>query len=146
MLKLFVKEGQQVEETEVLIHCVKRDAKVIRIENYVNQISKTVNAALDDTVYKLSAEQILYIESVERKTFLYTKDDVYQSEEALYRLEQNLNRTGIVRISKNCLVNVDALRSIRPLTNQRFEATLVNDEKLVVSRKYISELKKTLEM
>lgn len=104
-----------------------------------------MHVSSNDGMYRIRADNILYIETVERRTFLYTPDKVYETREPLYQLENQLSDTGITRISKNCLLNVDSLTHICPFTNHRFEATLINGEKVLVSRTYISDLKKKLE-
>ena len=42
-----------------------------------------------------------YIESVDRKCFIYTSDEVYESEFRLYELEQRLEEHGFFRVSKS---------------------------------------------
>ena len=95
-------------------------------------------------VFQLHISDIYYIESVERKTFLYTKDEVYITDKRLYELEEMLKEAGIIRISKSCLMNVDMLYSIRQLMNSQLEATLLNGEKLIVARTYLKSIKKIL--
>ena len=143
-MKVSINENQETEE--VIINCMKKDSRIQKIEDYVNQITVEMNATINGEIFKVSAGNTLYIESVDRKTFLYTKENVYLSQDSLSLLEERLQRTGIVRISKNCLLNVDSLKSIRPFANHRFEATLKNGEKLLISRMYIRDLKKKLEM
>ena len=83
---------------------------------------------------------------VERKTFLYTKDEVYMTDKKLYELEDMFREAGIIRISKSCLVNVDMLCSIRQLMNSQLEATLRNGEKLIVERTYLKSIKNILSL
>lgn len=58
-------------------------------------------------LFQIPISEIYYVESVERKTFFYTKDEVYMADKKLYELEDLLAGTGIVRISKSCLMNVE---------------------------------------
>ena len=44
------------------------------------------------------------------------------------------------------LLNIEVIQSVSPTFSGRFEATLVNDERVAVSRKYVPELKKALGM
>ncbi|MDE6602202.1 MAG: LytTR family transcriptional regulator DNA-binding domain-containing protein [Lachnospiraceae bacterium] len=84
------------------------------------------------------------MESVERKTFFYTKDEVYLTDKKLYELEELLKEAGIVRISKSYLMNVDMLYRVRRLANSQLEATLTNGEKLIVARTYLKSIKNCL--
>ncbi|NLG02845.1 MAG: LytTR family transcriptional regulator [Clostridia bacterium] len=94
--------------------------------------------------YSLSISDIFYIEAVERKTFIYTEKEIYVSEKKLYELEEMLNETGIVRISKSCLMNMEVLLSVRQLLNSQLEATMINGEKLLIARTYLKNIKKIL--
>ena len=138
--------NEKQEREEVIINCREKDNRVRKIEDYVNQIAVEINVAMDGEMHRISADHILYIESVDRKTFLCTEENIYFNQESLCSLEERLRKTSIVRISKNCLLNVDSLKSIRPFANHRFEATLKNGEKLLISRMYIKDLKKKLSM
>lgn len=44
------------------------------------------------------------------------------------------------------LLNIESIKAIAPLLSGRFEALLVNGEKVAISRKYVPELKKGLGM
>lgn len=144
-MQVIIREEENRKETQVFIYCRKADEKIRKIENFIKRMSFTMNVTSNDRIYRIRADDILYMESVDRRTFLYTLEKVYETKEPLYQLENQLRGTGITRISKNCLLNVDSLQHIAPFTNHRFEATLVNGEKILVSRTYINDLKKKLE-
>ncbi|MGM0166188.1 hypothetical protein IGI39_001146 [Enterococcus sp. AZ135] len=96
--------------------------------------------------YKLPFSEILYIEVVDKKSFIYTQDMVCQSAEKLYQLEEKLFPHKFIRIGKSMLLNIESIRAVSPTLSGRFEATLVNDERVAVSRKYVPDLKKGLGM
>lgn len=92
--------------------------------------------------YKVPYSNVFYIEVVDKKSFIYTQDKVYQSAEKLYQLEEKLLPHKFIRIGKSMLLNIEVIQSVSPTLSGRFEATLVNDERVAVSRKYVPELKK----
>ncbi|MGL9747235.1 LytTR family DNA-binding domain-containing protein [Enterococcus sp. DIV0170] len=96
--------------------------------------------------YKVPYSNVFYIEVVDKKSFIYTQDKVYQSAEKLYQLEEELLPHKFIRIGKSMLLNIEVIQSVSPTLSGRFEATLVNDERVAVSRKYVPELKKALGM
>lgn len=71
---------------------------------------------------------------------------VCQSAEKLYQLEEKLFPHKFIRIGKSMLLNIESIRAVSPTLSGRFEATLVNDERVAVSRKYVPDLKKGLGM
>ena len=49
-----------------------------------------------------------------------------------------------LRVSKSVLLNLMKVRAIRPALNSRFTAELITGEQVVITRKYVPELKKAL--
>ncbi|WP_410976907.1 LytTR family DNA-binding domain-containing protein [Bacillus safensis] len=93
---------------------------------------------------KIYYHDILYIESVDKKSFLYTTDGVFLLKEKLFELEERLEIYDYVRISKSMILNIDSIADISPKTSGRFEASLTNEEKVMISRFYIQALKEKL--
>ena len=89
-------------------------------------------------------KEIFYFESVDGKIFFYTENEIYEAMAKLYKIEESLKNLQFSRISKTVIANLDKMLSIRKAENSRLVATLVNQEKLVVSRQYVSEIKKKL--
>lgn len=120
------------------------DTKTKKLIKKIKSLDFMINGNSQGKVFQVHISDIYYVESVERKTFLYTKDEVYMTDKKLYELEEMLKEAGIIRISKSCLVNVDMLYSIRQLMNSQLEATLLNGEKLIVARTYLKSIKNIL--
>ena len=120
------------------------DTKTKKLIKKIESLDFIISGNSNGKVFQVHISDIYYVESVERKTFLYTKDEVYMTDKKLYELEEMLREAGIIRISKSCLVNVDMLYSIRQLMNSQLEATLLNGEKLIVARTYLKSIKNIL--
>lgn len=97
----------------------------------------------DDNKYFCKMEQIYYVESVDKKTFIYTKDECYQTKKRLYELEEALN-ANFLRCSKSMIVNIRKIKTVKSDLNGRMHAQLLNDETIVISRNYVRDLKKRL--
>lgn len=95
-------------------------------------------------IYRIKPASIYYIEVVDNKTFLYCKDKVYESRQKLYELEESLANNDFLRVSKSVILNLSKINSLNPALSGRFEATLDNYEKIIISRQYVSDLKKRL--
>lgn len=95
-----------------------------------------IYGVLDEEKVLLDLKEIYYFEAVDRKVFAYTQGCVYQVSNTLTVLEQDLEEYGFVRISKAGLVNIYALKRIRPEPNMRISAVLKNGEKLQINRGY----------
>ena len=90
----------------------------------------------------ISISDIYYVENVERKLFIYTEGDVYRFDGSMSDIESRIEDTALVRISRTCIMNSDHLKEIRQIRNSHLEAVMDNDEKLIVSRKYLPDIKK----
>jgi DNA-binding LytR/AlgR family response regulator len=121
------------------------DQRLQRIVDYIRQYSFSIKGSADGQIFHLPLENILYIDSVDGRTFVYCHEKLYESKETLFSLEQSLINTPFVRISKSCILNINALKSVRTLLNHRMEVLLTNGEKLIVTRSYIDNLKMKLE-
>lgn len=120
------------------------DTKTKRLIKKIEGLDFMVSGNSKGKVFQVHISDIYYMESVERRTFLYTKDEIYVTDKKLYELEEMLRDAGIIRISKSCLMNMDMLYSIRQLMNSQLEATLLNGEKLIVARTYLKNIKNIL--
>ncbi len=117
------------------------DTKTKKLIKKIEALDFMVSGNSKGKAFQVHISDIYYMESVERKTFFYTKDEVYMTDMKLYELEELLRETGIIRISKSCLMNADMLYSIKQLMNSQLEATLLNGEKLIVARTYLKNIK-----
>ena len=99
----------------------------------------------DGETVLLETVAFYYIESVDKRTFVYTKDDCYESRLRLYELEETLG-TFFLRISKSMIVNLKKIKAVKSDLSGRMEATMLNGEKIVISRSYVKEIKRRLDL
>lgn len=128
----------------ITIEYSELDMKIKKIIQRIKSLDLMISANSDGKTFSLNVSEIYYIETVGRKVFLYTEDEIYMVDKKLYELEKQLEDTGIIRISKFCLMNMDMLYSVKQLMNSQLEATLLNGEKLIVARTYLKCIKDIL--
>ena len=95
-------------------------------------------------MYFVNSSDVLYFESVDNRTFLYTEDAVMEVRQRLYELEMILSEKDFIRISKSQIVNINKIRALRPELNRTLLATMCNGEQLSVSRKYVKAIRNLL--
>ena len=110
----------------------------------MRMLDMQISAERNGETYILDANQILYIEAVERKTFIYTETDMYESELKLYEVEEQLLERDFLRISKQSIVNLRMIKSLKADINRKIKLTLKNGEQIMVSRMYSDDLRKKL--
>jgi len=136
ILKL-IKE-KDLKETEVQVKYAEMNGQVKVIINKIRSCNSFVIGELDKIKYKININCIYYIESVDKRTYIYCKEKVYYSQMKLYEILEKLERFEFVQISKSCIVNLNVMVSIERLLNSKMEVKLNNGEKVVASRKYIN--------
>ena len=132
------------DDTEVIIRAPHLNNDIERMVAMMRMIDMQIAVRKDNETYLLETEKILYIEAVDRKTFVYTNSENYESELKLYEIEQELIERDFLRISKNSIVNLRKIKSLKTDVNRKIRITLQNGEQILVSRMYSDELRKKL--
>lgn len=143
-MKLTIHEDASVGETEIVIRCSCLDRRLQKLVSQIRQYSSCLTGYQENRQFQLPLETICYLESIDGTTFLYQEKEVYACRETLAALEPSLARSGFVRISKNCILNIAFLEYVEPLFNHRLKAILKNGEALIISRSYIPSLQDQL--
>ena len=143
-MRISIHTDDRAGDTEIVITCrqltpeIERVLATLRILNQQLMVSKGEESVI------LDVSAILYIESVDRKTFVYTKDSVYESKLKLYEIEARLCESGFIRANKSCLIQIRQIKSLRSDLDRRIRVTFESGEQILVSRQYADELKKRL--
>ena len=143
-MKIEINVDDKIEETCISISCKGLTPELQRMLAMMRILDKKLSAMRDGETFLLDISEIIYIETIDRKTFVYTKDGVYESGLRLYELEQQLEECGFCRVSKSCLVQLRAIRSLKSDINRRIRVTLDNGEVIIASRQYADGIKKRL--
>lgn len=139
-MKIIIQDPVAGEEDSVIISAKSMTDNVLRAINLLKS-PDGLPVFLDEQNYMLPLADIYYVESVDLKTFVYTKKDVYRSRQKLYEVEDMLDGGDFLRISKQVIVNIKKIKSISPAGDSRFQATLINGENVIISRQYVPALK-----
>ena len=137
-------EKRQVKDQPltVIIEYPEYDSSVDSLVRKIENMSICFTGKTEGKKESIDLSDIYYIENVERKIFLYTKTDVYRYDGSMTDIEGSVDGTDLVRISRTCFMNVTHLKEIMQIRNSHLEAVLDNEEKLIVSRKYLQDIKK----
>ena len=130
------------EMMEIRYHWVTDEIR--EIVSFVKSRQGQLSALQDGKRYEVPVADLFYAESVDDRVFLYTAADSYEIRMKLYELEDLLKNKSFLRISKSMIVNLMKISSVRPALNGRFSAALKNGEEIIISRKYVPELKQVL--
>lgn len=143
-MKIKIQETAGLQETEVIINCRQTDESILKMLAMLRVFDKKITGLKNGETFLMDAAAVLYIDTVDKKTFLYTDKEVYETPLRLYELEERLQSCDFVRISKAGLVNFNQIKSLRPDMGSRMRLTMNNGETVIVSRQYVPEIKKKL--
>ena len=130
--------------TAVEIHCREVTSETERLERYIGRFDERLQATSEGNTYNVQIDEILYIESVDKKTFLYTTGHVLQTEKRLYELEELLDEKTFFRASKSVIVNLNKITKLKPEVTRNILATLTNGEVIVISRRNVKAIKELI--
>ena len=106
---------------------------------------KYIEGSIDGKRLTVPLADMYYFETVDRKTFGYTKDTCIEIKETLQGIIEEHETAGCVRISKSSVVNLYKIKKLQGDLNMRTLIHLKNGETLVMNRAYRAEFYKALE-
>lgn len=143
-MKISININEAVADTEVNISCNQLTPEIEKMIATLRILNQQFMVQKEEETYILDVSKIIYIEAVERKTFVYTEETYYESKLKLYEMEERLFECGFFRVSKSCLVHLRYVKSLKNDIDRKLRLTLENGEQIMVSRQYAEEIKKRL--
>lgn len=142
-MKYIIRQISDGEDELILRYC-KVTPEVERVFEFMNTPEKKLIGTKDGLREVIDITNILYVESVDGKSFVYTENDVLGVEFTLAQLEQVLVAKNFFRCSKSMIININKVRKLKSLASNRIDATMCSGEHLIISRTYASDFRKRL--
>lgn len=143
-MKITINIVPENDDPEILISCKQLTPEIERIIASLRMLENQLTVRLNGEIHILDPFDALYLESVDRRTFVYTKNQVYETDLKLYELEEKLANQYFFRVSKSCIVNLKKIKTLKADLERRIRITMDNDEQIIASRMYADELRKRL--
>jgi len=131
---------------QIVISCNEYNKGIGKIRKYAEQIEDTILIKDGNDKILIIHNDIFYIESVDKRTFIYLENRVVECEMRLYELEKLLDKFSFLRISKSFIVNIAHVKSIVLMINRNLTLTMKNKEKVIVSRRYVKKFNEIIGM
>ena len=141
-IEIFVDE--KATDLNISVTCKQLTPDVERILTMLRMMNHQLMVKKNEETFLLDIAQVIYIESVDRKCFVYTSDEIYETDLRLYELEKQLEGYGFFRVSKSFLIHLQKVQSLKAEINRKIRITMSNGEQIIASRQYAEELKKRL--
>ncbi|MBS6023052.1 MAG: LytTR family transcriptional regulator DNA-binding domain-containing protein [Paeniclostridium sordellii] len=143
-MNVIVEKQEDLIEDKVVIYCREESQEIKRIKGFIKNINMKLCVSLDCKKIMITPEEIYYIESVDKRTFVYIKDKVLECSLRLYEIEERFKEFSFFRASKSTIVNVMYIKDINILLNRNLLVTLENKEKLIISRRNVKDFRKLI--
>ena len=143
-MKVTVEPIGREREEALIVCCHDPDAAWVERVREAAFGQRSVCGWRGDELHQLKLSEIYYFEVVDDCSFLYTHGEVFETKEKLYEFERLCAGSMLFRCSKSMILNAERIDYVRPSLSGRFEAVLSNGEKVMVSRKYVADLKRLL--
>ena len=114
-----------------------------KVLTLINTMNTKIIGYKRDKKYFIQIESIYYIELVDKKTFIYTKEECYEPPLWLYQIEEQLDQQ-FIRVNKSTILNMKYIKSLKADIGSRIIVYLDNQDQILVSRTYAKEFKKRL--
>jgi len=143
-MKIEIDINEKYEDIGIKVTAPSLTPDIEKMVSLMRMMDMQIPVKKGDETILLDVDKILYIEAVERNTFIYTSGDTYESGLKLYEIESRLSEHDFIRVSKQSLLNLRKVKSLKTDINRKIRVTLQNGEQIVVSRMYADELRKRL--
>ena len=131
-------------ETDRLAHAIARVRDSVALHMQA-QRSERISVEKGGKKILISIEKIRFVMARDDYAYLQTDTDRYFSTVSLAQLEKRLDGHGFFRVHRGYLVNLSMVEEVEPVSGGTLLLTLNGvDEKIPVSRRRVSLLKKTL--
>lgn len=110
------------------------DAELVIIEN--KESFAYISCKKDGESHHISAEDIIFAESMGHDVIIHTAKDSFKSPDRLWQLEKTLSTDNFLRISNSVIINTKEIKAIKAALSQKFVVTLNNGSKVDVTKSY----------
>ena len=144
-MRLIKTKEENLDENYLELHYDEIDSETAAVLERLRPALKYIEGKRDGKRLTLPLTDMFYFETVDRKTFGYTRDICIEVKETLQSIIDEYENAGFVRISKSSIVNLYKIKRLQGNLNMRTMIYLKNDECLVMNRGYRTEFYKALD-
>lgn len=139
-MKVDIRKVNSENEERAEIHAVTLTEEIQNAVDILENNKRSIPVINSEETIMCTLDRVYYFESVDKRTFVYTKDKCYETKYRLYELEEMIPY-DFFRCSKAMIINIKKIASVKAEFNARMRAVLLNGEEVVISRNYVKDLK-----
>lgn len=139
-MKVSIKKVLSESDERAEIHTVSITEEIQSAVDILENNRRSIPVVNTEETVLCPLDNVYYIESVDKHTFVYTKSKCFEAKYRLYELEELLSY-DFFRCSKSMIINIRKIASVKADFNARMKAILLNGEEVIISRNYVKDLK-----
>ncbi|MCM1251356.1 MAG: LytTR family transcriptional regulator DNA-binding domain-containing protein [Clostridium sp.] len=129
---------------EAIIRYRQMTQRIEDIVQYLEGRTEKIPAVKDGQQFLINIPDVIYLESVDGATFLYTQNEVYRIGQTLTLFAVLYADMGFFRCAKSVVLNIYRISRLKSLSGNRIDARMDNGEHIIISRRYAGELRRIL--
>lgn len=147
-LNVHLKMDTSATETDVTINTYDQEFGV-NLLKYIQQYETTspsskIGIKTSQGVYLIAKSDIIFAEIFDKQLTIVTTEAAYTTRMTLHRLQETLPNRQFIQISKSSIVNIEHITKVAPSFSGNLYATLSNQQKVTISRRYVKNLTQIL--
>lgn len=146
-MKIEIKIESGCTEPKIIIVTDKMSEEINCIVKRLSEDAPSIIAGVrNDAAEILEQSEIIRVYTAAGKVFAVTEKGEYTLRRRLYELEERLDKTRFVRISNSEIINLKKAKCFDLSAAGTICVSLSNGEKAYVSRRYVSKIKRLLDI
>ena len=129
---------------EVIVRYRQMTQQIEDIVQYVEGKAEKLAVTNDGQQFLINIPDVIYLESVDGITFVYTQEEVYRTALTLTLFGTLYADKGFFRCSKAAIINIYRIDRLKSMPGSRIDAMMDNGEHIIISRRYAKELRRVL--
>lgn len=129
---------------EVIIRYRQMTQQIEDIVQYLEGKAEKLVVTNDGQQFFINIPDVIYLDSVDGSTFVYTQDNVYRAAITLTLFAALYADKGFFRCSKSAVMNIYRIDRLKSMSGSRIDAMMDNGEHIIISRRYAKELRRIL--
>ena len=91
---------------------------------------------------RLPADEVIYVEAFGKDVEIHTAQGIYLAQDRMYQLEELLDPTKFLRVSKSVIISAGHVKKIRPSLSMKFILTMSDGALVDVTRSYYGDFRR----
>ena len=144
-MKIIKTHEDRLKENYLELHYNEIDDEAREIISRIDTTLSNIEGVYEDKRVSVPVTDVLYFETVDRRTFAYTDKMCIEMRTPLRDILDGYSDAGFIRISRAAIVNVYKIDHLQGDMNMRVIIYMKNGEKLIMNRGYKKDFFAALE-